>query len=306
MTDPDPTAKSNYDEYVAQLHPHRPHYDPRRAAQAYSTIAATLSGFSFAAVVLLAGSGLDCHATPHAGRCQPAAAALQSRAAAAFLIAFFGCVTGAFVYAATGAEELMTKRSHTMALLGGGGFTLGIGYAFWGLALLSDLFLSSATGDAVLVANLMLFGVALSAPAFLALPAIDIKLGFEPPPRRAAPEDEPGADVDGATKFQARALEHPRLPRRDWLWAIGPSYAVVTVGLGVFYVFGSQLRAAPPSAFHALFVVAIVLCVASVVLTLVVGGAPHRTTVTPRQSGVYAALHTVVIWSLVLLLPPFT
>jgi hypothetical protein len=284
----------------------------RQGARTYAAIGGTLSGFSFAAVVLLARSGIDCQLMPSSGLCDQMAISLRDKAAAAFLIAFFGCVTGAFVYAITGAEEMLSKRAHTMGLAGSGGFALGIGYAFWGLALLSHLYFAGPPNDAVAVANLMVIGVAVAAPAFLAFPAVDIKLGFGPSSRSPSNTDQPLGGAKASAALEPAAVTHtvvgseaPGLVERsDYLWAFGPSYLVVVAGASLRIGLGSQLRAAPPWIFTTMFVLAIVLAVVSLVAALAVSGGSHQRAVTPKLAGSYAAVAAVLLWVLVLLLPP--
>jgi hypothetical protein len=284
-------AKSHYEALTAEAHPRYPHFDVRQSARTYASIGGTLSGFSFAAVVLLARSGIDCSLAVRTTLCTPGATSLRDRAATAFLIAFFGCVTGAFVYAITGAEELLSKRAHSMGFFGSSGFALGIGYAFWGLALLSDLFLGTTSGDAVVVANLMVIGVALAAPAFLAFPALDIKMAFGSSP-----------PTDGTQGF---VVDDARGTRRDWLWALLPGYVVVACGIAGLLTVGSQLEAAPPAVFTLMFVSALAFAVAGVLSTLFISARSLEFSVTPRWAGIYAAVHTGLLWMLVLLLPPF-
>ena len=112
-----------------------PHYDVRIASQSYSNIATVLAGFAFAAVVLVVQQN-----PPDV----PNATLLRDWATIAFLLAFFGCLVAAFTFAVVTGEEELAPRSHTMALLGGGGFALATVYVIWGLVVLVKLFLSSS------------------------------------------------------------------------------------------------------------------------------------------------------------------
>jgi hypothetical protein len=287
-----------------------PHYDVRQGARTYASIGGTLAGFSFAAVVLLARLGADCSGHPISSFCRDPAA-IRDTAAAAFLIAFFGCVSGAFVFAITGAEELLSKRAHSMAFFGSTGFVLGIGHAFWGLALLAHLFLNAGHGTAVVVANLMVIGVAFTAPALVAFPALHIKSAFAPVPTKlpglAVADDDAPPQGRSSKADQGSAGRKPRVSWGDWCRAFVPGYVVVACGIAGVFIKGSQLDGALKQArvFSWIFGSAWALAVIGLLGTLLIGARSLKFSVRPIWAGVWAAFHAGLLWTLVLLLPPF-
>lgn len=114
-------------------YPHKPGYDVRSAAANYSNIATVIAGFAFAAIVLVIQ-------IPNL----PAEAEIsRDWATVAFIVAFIGCLLSAFTFSIVNAEEILTPRSHTMALFGGCGFTISSNLVFFGLAIIVKVFLSA-------------------------------------------------------------------------------------------------------------------------------------------------------------------
>jgi hypothetical protein len=151
--------------------PHKPHYEVRTASQSYSNIAAVLAGFAFAAVILVVQT------TPPAS--SESAVIFRDLATIAFLMAFIGCVVSGFVFATVTGEEILAPRSHTMALLGGMGFSISSNLVMFGLATLTKIFLSPDITSFVKV----IFPIAMFlSPLFVAFSAVDPIIGFEKEP----------------------------------------------------------------------------------------------------------------------------
>lgn len=115
-------------------YPHKPQYDVRAAAEGFSNTAAVLSGFAFAAIVLI----IQIPNLPEG------AELARDWATVAFIVAFIGCLMAAFTYSVVKAEEILAPRSFAMALLGGCGFTISANLVFWGLAVIVKVFLSKS------------------------------------------------------------------------------------------------------------------------------------------------------------------
>ncbi len=148
--------------------PHAPHYEVRTASQSYSNIAAVLAGFAFAAVILVMQSS---PLSP-----SPDDVIFRDQATIAFLLSFVGCIISAFVFATVTGEEVLAPRSHTMALLGGAGFSISTNLVILGLAILTRIFLSPNIYAFVQkIFPLIMF----LSPLFVVFSAIDPIIGFE-------------------------------------------------------------------------------------------------------------------------------
>lgn len=113
-------------------YPHKPHYDVREASDGYSNIAAVLAGFAFAAIVLV----IQIPNLPEGTELS------RDWAAIAFLVAFIGSLLSSFTFSIVRGEEILSPRSHTVALLGGCGFMISANLIFWGVATIVKVFLS--------------------------------------------------------------------------------------------------------------------------------------------------------------------
>lgn len=115
-------------------YPHKPQYDVRSAAEGFSNVAAVLSGFAFAAILLV----IQIPNLPKE------AELARDWATVAFIVAFLGCLLSSFTYSIVKAEEILAPRSFAMALLGGCGFTISGNLVFWGLATIVKVYLSES------------------------------------------------------------------------------------------------------------------------------------------------------------------
>lgn len=148
--------------------PHAPHYEVRHASQSYSNIAAVLAGFAFAAVVLVMQSSPLSLTSD--------VVIFRDQATLAFLLSFIGCIISAFVFATVTGEEVLAPRSHTMALLGGIGFSISTNLIILGLATLTQIFLSP---DIYVFVQTIFPLIMCLSPLFVVFSAIDPIIGFE-------------------------------------------------------------------------------------------------------------------------------
>ncbi len=153
---------------MADLNSSRPRYNVRTAAQSQSNIAAVLAGFAFTAVVLVVQTQLPSAVSLGLLEGQPQL--LRGRVAIAFLIAFFGCIISAFMFSVVAGEQEVEPRSHIVAFLGGGGFSISTVFIFWGVVVLSRLFLPP---DAVHITYVALFAISLLSALLLSYSYID-------------------------------------------------------------------------------------------------------------------------------------
>jgi hypothetical protein len=120
-------------------YPHKPHYEVRNASEGYSNIAAVLSGFAFAAILLVIQIPNLPEKIENSKNWAPI---FRDWATISFLVAFIGCLLSAFTFAIVKGEEILTPRSHAIALLGACGFIISANLVLWGIATIVKVFLS--------------------------------------------------------------------------------------------------------------------------------------------------------------------
>ena len=240
---PDTPVRSGHpDDY-----PHTKHYDVRLAAPSYSNVAAVLSGFALAALVLV----MQVSQLPNK---VPNPSFLRDWASIAFLIAFFGCILSSFMFAIIAAEEGMWPRTNVVALFVGFAFGISVSLILWGLVELSRVFLASDVSN--LSRTLYYFFVQM-VPAYLVLIALDNiylyghKHGSKRQSRR--PERSGPTREDTVTLFLLgyaplatctavavcrRLLASPPVTSLLWIWAGGS--VVVILGSAVFALWVSD------------------------------------------------------------------
>lgn len=241
-------------------------YDVRISSQGYSNIASVLAGFALAAVVLVVQS------SPPAIE---GAALLRDWASIAFFVAFFGCVMAAFVFAVVAGEEILAPRSHTMALIGGSGLAMSTVYIFWGLVILTKLFLSPSI---VPLARLIFVGVTLIAPLYLMLAALSATgVGFE------------GLDV-----------EPIEISTRTWIQLLAFGY--VPISFGIFNLL-FHLAPVETSYFGPFVIVSCVLLGIGMVGALLISIFRRAFRLGLTLSALWISLHSCISGVLLTLLP---
>lgn len=156
----------------------RPGYDIVKAAPGYASLAATLSGFALAAVILLAQrTPRSCDVAPHllAKGCA-SLPALRDGAAVAFTVGLLALVMTAFSFTAIHGEDFPARRTHNAAIWAGGAFYGGLVAVIWGLNVTASIFLSRAT-ESVMAASLVI--VATIGLAFLIFSSFDAANRFD-------------------------------------------------------------------------------------------------------------------------------
>ncbi len=147
-------------------YPHKAHYDVRDASESYSNIAAVLAGFAFAAIVLVVQ-------IPNLPK---GAENFRDWATISFLVAFIGCLLSAFTFALVHGEEMLSPRSHTVALLGGCGFLVSANLVLWGIAAITRVYLSASVYSFIFYS----FPVVMAfTPMYVAFSAFDPIIAFD-------------------------------------------------------------------------------------------------------------------------------
>lgn len=260
------TKRKHHLEPIGEI-PHKPHYDVRVASQNYSNIATVLAGFAFTAVILVLET--DIPDTP------ANAATLRDWAAIAFLVAFLGSISSAFTFSVVTGEEILAPRSHAMALLAGSGLSVASVFVFWGLAILTSVFLSPSIAY---LARCVFYAVVGIAPLYLILSALDPILAFDQQP-----------------------VERP-----TWLILLAPSYLPILAAI-VLKEYASPSFIGPLTANFNVFVLAsLLITVLSAVLALFVSNRDYLFRITPPCAALWIFIHSLVLATLLLLLPNCT
>jgi len=243
--------------------PHEPHYEVRIASQSYSNIATVLAGFAFAAVVLVVQTNLPT---------SPNADLFRDWATIYFLLAFVGCVISALTFATVTGEEILTPRSHTMALLGGIGFSISANLVILGLATLIKIFLTLRICAFVQLVFPLIMSLS---PLFVAFSAFDPIIGFE-----------------------AKSIT-----KKDVAQVFVPSFAPLLIIVPIRYLGVSFSIALSETLFSAILSIAFVLIVLSAGSALVVSSfADLRFRLNLLVSGVCVGIHSFVIGLFILML----
>ena len=212
-----------------------------------------LAGFAFAAVVLVVQ---DTVGDP----------LRREIVAISFLLSFFGCIAAAFNFATISGQEAPSPRSFTMGLLAGGGFGISTLYIFWGLAVLMSIFLSPLISQ---VAFLLFIAVALVAPTYLIVAALDIN-------------------------------RHALRPHGNWRLLVIAAYLPVVVGIVLRLVITIELT---ETVYVIVAVIALLLISVSSVMTLVTAQLARTFTFRFWVNAGWIVLHSLLFALLVLLLP---
>lgn len=244
--------------------PHRPHYEIRTASQSYSNIAAVLSGFALAAVVLVVQS-VPPSTSPNANT-------FQDWATIAFLLSFIGCIISALTFAVVTGEEILAPRSHSMALLGGIGFSISTNLVIFGLAMLIKIYLSLTIDRFVDLAFPMMMSLS---PLFVAFSALDPIIGFD----------------------------HDSLTSKDVAQVFIPSFAPLVIILIIRYSGGAFTTAITASVINLVMGAAIMAILLSAISVMVVSSFKSiRFRLSLLATGVIVGIHSLIIGLLILML----
>lgn len=257
--------------------PHFPHYNVRIAAQSYSNIGAILAGFALAAMILVIQN-------THPPQKSPEAADL---ATIAFLIAFFGCITSAFVFSVVSGEEILAHRTNMVAVFGGMGFSISANLIFWGLVTLTKLFLDESISNLAIILYVVFSFIQ---PAFLGFSALD-----------------------NIYMFPDKGLSHyslafrPKPTPAQWRQVLIPSYIPIFIAILIrilLYLIGF-LVPTPPLA-TVLRVCAVVLTVGIILISciaaLIVSDKDFDFDLSPQRSGLLILSHSIVIGLLIVII----
>jgi hypothetical protein len=171
------TKRRHFQHWEEKHGPVRPGYDIVKAASGYASLAATLSGFALAAVILLAQRNpRSCDVPGHLAAECAALPALRDGAAVAFTVALLSLVMAAFSFTAIHGEDFTARRTHNAGIWAGGALYGGLLAVLWGLNVTASIFLSKTT-EAVMTASLVI--VATIGLAFVIFSSFDAATRFD-------------------------------------------------------------------------------------------------------------------------------
>lgn len=244
------------------------HWDCRETAKSYVNTASVLAGFAFSAVILVV------QITPPT---ISNAALLRDWSSIAFLVGFFGCMVSSFTFSVIAGEEEIVPRTFTLMLLGGGGFAVSGTYIFWGLAVLTSLFLTPNISSA---SQWIFGGIVFLAPMYLILAVVDILTSFADSSKRLS-----------------------MISSKDWIKLI--SFGYIPIGLGLLFrvITPKQLTVLLYAYFNQLVIFSLLVILLGGGFALLTSNAGINFQLSFRQNAWWVLLHSLIFGFLILLLP---